>query len=220
MTSIVSAQRRRLTSPDPIAIVMVLACCGCRAGGGLAPPLVQPGAPGQSTRAISAERAVDLPAVRHTAAETRFMQGMIAHHAQALEMTALAAQRSTREDVKLMAQRIALSQADEIRLMQDWLARRAEKVPEAHAHHGTPMPGMLTAGEMTRLAAASGVEFDRLFLELMIKHHGGALAMVDDLRSDPDAGQDPEVQDFASDVDVDQRGEIARLAVLLKELSR
>ena len=106
MTSIVSAQRRRLTSPDPIAIVMVLACCGCRAGGGLAPPLVQPGAPGQSTRAISAERAVDLPAVRHTAAETRFMQGMIAHHAQALEMTKLLAARSERETMQQLGKRI------------------------------------------------------------------------------------------------------------------
>ena len=148
------------------------------------------------------------------------MQGMIAHHAQALEMTTLAAERSASDDVKLMAQRIALSQADEIKMMQEWLARRAEAVPDAHAHHGATMPGMLTAAEMNRLAAAKGVEFDRLFVELMIKHHGGALTMVDELLSGPDAAQDPELQDFASDVDVDQRGEIARLAVLLKELSR
>jgi uncharacterized protein (DUF305 family) len=202
------------------ATVLLVACCGCRAASGRTPPLVQPGAPGESTRAITPARAVDLPAVRHTTAETRFMQGMIAHHAQALEMTTLVADRSTRDDVKLMAQRIALSQADEIALMQEWLSRRGESVPGAHTHHGATMPGMLTVEEMNRLAEANGVEFDRLFLELMIKHHGGALTMVDDLLSQPDAGQDPELRDFASDVDVDQRGEIARLAALLKELSR
>jgi uncharacterized protein (DUF305 family) len=203
-----------------LATVLILACCGCRASGGAVPPLVQPGAPGQSTRAITATRAVDLPAVPHTVAETRFMQGMIAHHAQALEMTTLAAERSARDEVKLMARRIALSQEDEIKLMQEWLARRAEAVPDAHAHHGVTMPGMLTEAEMKQLAGARGVEFDRLFLELMIKHHGGALTMVEGLLSHGDAGQDPELRDFASDVDVDQRGEIARLAVLLKELSR
>jgi uncharacterized protein (DUF305 family) len=202
-----------------ITTVLVLACCGCRAAAS-PPPLVQPGAPGESVRAITPQQAVDLPAVRHTDAETRFMQGMIAHHAQALEMTTLAAERSARDDLKLMAQRIALSQADEIKLMQDWLARRSEAVPEAHAHHSAAMPGMLTEAEMNRLAGAKGVEFDRLFVELMIKHHGGALMMVDELRARPDSGQDPELQDFASDVDADQRAEIARLAVLLKELSR
>ena len=148
------------------------------------------------------------------------MQSMIAHHAQALEMTTLAAERSARDDLKLMARRIALSQADEIKLMQEWLARRAEAIPEAHAQHDATMPGMLTMAEMNRLAGAKGGEFDRLFLELMIKHHGGALTMVEELLSHQDAGQDPELRDFASDVDVDQRGEIARLAVLLEELSR
>jgi uncharacterized protein (DUF305 family) len=202
------------------ATVLLVACCGCRAASGHTPPLVQPRAPGESTRAITPARAVELPAVRHTVAETRFMQSMIAHHAQALEMTTLAAERSARDDLKLMARRIALSQADEIKLMQEWLTRRAEAIPDAHAHHGATMPGMLTMAEMNRLAGAKGGEFDRLFLELMIKHHGGALTMVEELLSHQDAGQDPELRDFASDVDVDQRGEIARLAVLLKELSR
>jgi uncharacterized protein (DUF305 family) len=201
-----------------LATVLFLACCGCRAAGGPAPPLVQPGAPGESTRAITPDRAIDLPAVPHTVAETRFMQGMIAHHAQALEMTTLAAERSGRDDVKLMARRMALSQEDEIKLMQEWLVRRAEAVPDSHAHHGATMPGMLTEAEMNRLAAARGVDFDRLFVELMIKHHGGALTMVEELLSHENAGQDPELRDFASDVDVDQRGEIARLALLLKEL--
>jgi uncharacterized protein (DUF305 family) len=197
------------------AILLIVACGGCRT----APPLIQPGAPGQASRAITPEKAVDLPAVPPTAAEVRFMQGMIGHHAQALEMTALVASRSSHDDVKLIAQRIALSQADEIKMMQEWLALRGQEAPDAHAHH-TTMPGMLTAEEMGRLERSTGLEFDRLFVELMIKHHGGALTMVDDLLAQPDAGQDPELFAFASDVDVDQRGEIARLAAMLKELSK
>ncbi len=185
----------------------------------MAPPLIQPGAPGEASRVITPERAVDLPAIPPTAAEIRFMQGMIGHHAQALEMTALVGSRSSRDDVKLIAQRIALSQADEIKMMQEWLARRGEQAPDAHAHHAM-MPGMLTAEEMGRLETSTGVEFDRLFVQLMIKHHGGALTMVGELLSHPDAGQDPELSAFAADVDVDQRGEIARLAALLKEFSK
>jgi uncharacterized protein (DUF305 family) len=198
------------------ALALLLACGGCR----MAPPLIQPGAPGEASRAITPEKAVDLPAIRPTAAEIRFMQGMIGHHAQALEMTALVGSRSSHDDVKLIAHRIALSQADEIKMMQEWLARRGEPVPDPHAYHGATMPGMLTPEEMARLATLTGTGFDRLFIELMIKHHGGALIMVNDLFSHPDAGQDPELSAFASDVDVDQRGEIARLAALLKELSK
>ncbi len=184
------------------------------------PPLIQPGAPGEASRAITPEQAVDLPPIRQTAAEVRFMQGMIGHHAQAVEMTTLVVSRSGRDDIKLLARRIALSQADEIKMMQEWLVMRGEQVPDAHAHHGAAMPGMLTTEEMSRLSGASGTEFDRLFLELMIKHHGGALTMVSELYSQPDAGQDPELFAFASDIDVDQRAEIARLAAMLKEISR
>jgi uncharacterized protein (DUF305 family) len=204
------------------AIAIALAGVGCRAtaaSGRVAPPLVQPGAPGEPSRAITPEKAIDLAVVRPTAADLGFMQGMIGHHAQALEMAALVPSRSGRDDVKLIAQRIALSQADEIKMMQEWLARRGEPAPDAHAHHAM-MPGMLTADEMSHLEAATGVDFDRLFVQLMIKHHGGALTMVDELFSDPGAGQDPELFAFASDVDVDQRGEIARLAAMLKELSK
>jgi uncharacterized protein (DUF305 family) len=197
------------------AILLIGACVGCRT----APPLIQPGAPGEASRVITPERAVDLPDIPPTAAEVRFMQGMIGHHAQALEMTALVGSRSSHDDVKLIAQRIALSQADEIKMMQEWLTRRGEQAPDAHAHHAM-MPGMLTAEEMARLETSTGVEFDRLFVQLMIKHHGGALTMVDELLVHSNAGQDPELFAFASDVDVDQRGEIARLAAMLKELSK
>jgi uncharacterized protein (DUF305 family) len=191
-----------------------LAACAPRVGPGSAAqtaPIVQPGAPGQSTRAITAEQAVSLPRV----------QRMIAHHTQALEMTALRAPRSTNESVRLMALRIELSQSDEIRMMQDWLKARGEALPDAHAHHSdqaAPMPGMLTTEEMSRLSEARGSWFDRLFLELMIKHHEGALVMVEELFASPGAGQESDVFAFASDVVDDQRIEIQRMAVVLKEL--
>lgn len=202
------------------AIVLILACSGCRGASGGAPPLVQAGAPGEPSRVISAEKAVSLPAARPTEADVRFVHGMIAHHAQAIEMTDLVAARSGHDDVKLLARRIALSQVDEIEMMRDWLSTRGQDVPDTHGHHDATMPGMLTAEELKRLAGATGAEFDRLFLELMIKHHAGALIMVDNLFAEPGAGQDSELFMFASDVDADQRAEIARLAMLLKEIPR
>ena len=151
------------------------------------------------------------------------MQGMIGHHAQALEMTALLPSRTARADMRLMAQRIELSQADEIKFMERWLQTRGQVVPDSHAHH-TPdavlMPGMLTQDELARLAAAAGTEFDRLFLEFMIKHHDGALIMVNDLFMTEGAGQEAEIFAFASDVDTDQRIEIDRMSALLRELSK
>ena len=186
-------------------------------------PIVQPGPPGEPTRAVTPGEAANLSAIRHTPADARFMQGMIAHHAQAIEMAALRPPRSMREELRVFVLRLELSQADEMKLMETWLRTRGETVPDAHAHHGsqaTLMPGMLTADEMTRLAAASGTEFDRLFLELMIKHHEGALIMVDQLFGTPGAGQEPEIFAFASDVVDDQRIEIDRMARMLRELPK
>jgi uncharacterized protein (DUF305 family) len=182
------------------------------------PQIVQPGAPGQASRVISAEKATDLSRVQFTSADVRFMQGMIGHHAQALEMAALLPDRSRRDDMRLLAKRIEVSQADEIQMMQRWLEARGQQVPGPHAHHapGAPlMPGMLTAAEMTRLAGATGDAFDRLFLELMIKHHEGALTMVKALYSTAGAGQESEIYAFASDVDADQRMEIDRMRGML-----
>jgi uncharacterized protein (DUF305 family) len=176
--------------------------------------IVQPGAPGQATRVISAEKATDLSRVQFSAADVRFMQGMIGHHAQALEMAALVPERTERDDMRLLAKRIDLSQADEIRMMQHWLEARGQQVPGAHAHHAAGavlMPGMLSAEEMARLAAARGDAFDRLFLELMIKHHEGALTMVKELYATAGAGQESEIYAFTSDVDADQRMEIDRM---------
>jgi uncharacterized protein (DUF305 family) len=128
--------------------------------------------------------------------------------------------------MRLLARRIEISQSDEIGMMQDWLRARGEDVPSAHAHpahggaHGGLMPGMLTPEEMARLAASTGVEFDRLFLEFMIKHHAGALTMVEELFAQNGAGQEPEIFAFASDVEADQRMEIERMGAMLKELQR
>jgi uncharacterized protein (DUF305 family) len=185
-------------------------------------PIVQPGAPGHSSRVISAAAAAR-PGPAHSAADLKFMQGMIGHHAQAIEMTDLLATRTRSDSMKKLAQRIEVSQADEIRMMREWLTGRGAALPSEHAHHGSGaalMPGMLTPEEMSRLAAASGPAFDQLFLEYMIKHHEGALVMVKELFAAPGAAQDAEIYAFASDVNADQRMEIARMAAMLKELQK
>jgi len=190
---------------------------------GTPPPLVQPGRPGEPTRNVSTQQATDLHAVQATAADIAFMQGMIGHHQQAIEMTDLIPTHTATAAMKRLGDRIAISQNDEIRMMQRWLTNRGQSVPDMHAMHmhgATLMPGMLLPEEMDRLAAANGTAFDRLFLEGMIKHHGGALEMVAELFSHPGAGQEPEIFMFASDVDADQRAEIARMSAMLEELQK
>ena len=204
----------------PLAVAAAVACRTVDRT--QAPPLVQPGAPGEDSRLITRDEANDLAQVSYTPADVRFMQGMIGHHAQALEMTALLPSRTAAEGMKKLAERIAVSQADEIKMMQEWLKRRGQTLPDPHAHHAAGaalMPGMLTAEEMARLAAATGPAFDRLFLELMIKHHEGALTMVKALFATPGAGQESEIFAFASDVDADQRMEIERMHALLASLA-
>ncbi len=193
---------------------------GSAAGG---PGLIQPGAPGQAGRAVSVADATDLSKVQFTPADVKFMQGMIGHHQQAIEMAALLPTRTSREDMKLLAKRIEVSQLDEIQMMQEWLKGRGQTLPDLHAHHqhdAVLMPGMLTQEQMTQLAAAKGVAFDRLFLEGMIRHHGGALTMVRELFGSPGAGQDSDIFAFASDVEADQQMEIDRMGALLKELQK
>jgi uncharacterized protein (DUF305 family) len=210
-------------TPFRLTLLAVLAAAACRtaAGGQQGPVIVRPGAPGEATRVITAEEAADLSHVRHTPADVAFMQGMIGHHAQALEMTALLADRTASDDMRKLALRIDVSQRDEIAMMRDWLSRRGAAVPDEHAHHAhgaALMPGMLTPEEMSRLAAAKGAEFDRLFLQFMIKHHEGALTMVEQLFATPGAGQEPDIYAFASDVDADQRMEIDRMGAMLARL--
>ena len=191
------------------------------------PPIVQPGAPGQPSQVITAEKAADVSQIEYIGADIKFMQGMIGHHAQALEMVAMIPTHTTREALILLGQRIDISQVDEIKMMQDWLRARGQQVPAMnamHMHGATLMPGMLTAEEMAKLSQAKGDEFDRLFLEGMIKHHEGAITMVKALFDTPGAGQDVTIFSFASDVDADQRMEIQRmgtlLEVLVKEMKR
>lgn len=185
------------------------------------PPLVQPGAPGQSTRAVDADQATDTSRVGFDEADVRFVRGMIGHHAQAIEMTTLLATRTARDDMRMLAKRIEASQADEILMMEQWLDGRGQARPRDHGH-GEPgglMPGMLSAEEMARLAGASGAAFDRLFLEFMIRHHEGALSMVVDLFATPGAAQESEIFAFASDVEADQRMEIRRMQIMLADLA-
>lgn len=204
-----------------VALAVAAVGIACRSAAvDRAPEIVQPGAPGQSSKVVAAAKAADLSHVQHTAADIKFMQGMIGHHAQAIEMANLLQGRSTSEDMKLLAKRIEVSQADEIKMMQEWLTHRGQALPDPHAHHtgGALMPGMLTAEEMGGLAAAKGVEFDRLFLQFMIKHHAGALQMVNELFASPGAGQEADIFAFASDVDADQRMEIDRMGAMLAML--
>jgi uncharacterized protein (DUF305 family) len=208
----------------------VIAGASCRAGRSdpaasaaqpAAPKIVQPGAPGQSSRVIGADEAADLSRVAYTEADVKFMQGMISHHAQALEMTALLRKQSESEDMAKLGLRIELSQADEIDMMQSWLRTRGENVTDVHAHHAhgaTLMPGMLSPEEMSLLSEAKGTAFDRLFLELMIKHHEGALIMVEDLLAQAGAGQDSDIFAFLSDITADQSMEIDRMGAMLARL--
>jgi uncharacterized protein (DUF305 family) len=169
----------------------------------------------------------------YTPADVKFMQDMITHHAQAIVMTSLASTHAARPNVKILAGRIAVSQQDEIAFMQRWLRERNERVPQIDVRHdmaghqmGSPgasgselMPGMLTAAQMTELSTARGPEFDRLFLTFMIRHHEGALRMVDRLFSSHGAAQESNVFQFASDVEIDQNTEIEHMRGMLRALS-
>ena len=169
----------------------------------------------------AAQPPASTPQPVHTDADVRFIQGMIPHHQQALEMAALVPGRTAREDLRRMAERITVSQRDEIATMERWLRARGQPLPAADAHHGhgagghAAMPGMATPEEMAALAASTGAEFDRRFLELMIRHHEGALAMVAELFASPGAAQGSQIFGIASEVDADQRMEIDRMRMLL-----
>ncbi|MGE3277670.1 MAG: DUF305 domain-containing protein [Vicinamibacterales bacterium] len=186
------------------------------------PPIVQPGAPGEPNKVLDPDTASDLSKVQYSKADVEFMQGMIHHHSQAVEMTDLLMTRTNDPAMKLLGQRISISQQDEMHMMRTWLADRGQPVMSEHAMHMGPMlmPGMLTEAEMQQLAAAKGEEFDRLFLAGMIKHHGGALLMVDELFAKPAAAQEGEMYAFASDVVADQKMEMDRMAAMLKQKER
>ena len=193
-----------------------------------APTIVQPGAPGQPTKILPPTTRAKLPP--RSPKDVEFMQGMIMHHAQAVEMTALIESRTENKELRLLGARIRQSQADEMNFMKRWLALRNEKLsmpmPEmkmdgmdmsSHHHQQHLMPGMLSEEQMDALKKAKGAEFDQLFLKGMIQHHNGALEMVKDLFDTAGAGQDAELFNFATDVDSGQRAEIKIMQTLLGE---
>ena len=198
------------------------------------PVVVQPGAPGQPTRTLPPSTRATLPP--RSPADVQFMQGMIMHHAQAVEMTALIESHTQNKELHLLGARIGKSQSDEINFMKRWLTARGEPIVPAmpgmdmsshsmagmdlpsHAGHSMLMPGMLTAKQMLTLKKAKGTQFDHLFLAGMIQHHGGALIMVKDLFDTAGAGQDAELFNFTTDVDSGQRAEIRIMQSMLGKL--
>lgn len=153
-----------------------------------------------------------------TEADVRFMQGMIAHHAQAVHMTRLADAAGASARVLKLAQKIDLSQAGEIALMQDWLGEYGQFVPDTSSWRGMSMPGMLTTDDLAKLEQARGPAFDRLFLTLMIRHHEGALTMVADLLASPRAAQEVDISVLANDVETTQMAEIGLMQQMLQEI--
>jgi uncharacterized protein (DUF305 family) len=219
----------------PVTLLIIAAALGLAQQ--QPPTIVQPGAPGQPSRNITAAEASDVSKVGVTDADVKFMQGMIHHHAQAVEMVELLKSHTQNPDMQKLGQRIEISQRDEIKMMRHWLEAHGRQAPDPLARGGhdmssmpgmsmdagaaSPMmPGMLTADQMRQLAAAHGTEFDRLFLQGMIRHHGGALTMVKDLFATPGAAQNGDIFAFASDVDADQRMENNRMSRILEELGK
>ena len=187
------------------------------------PVVVQPGAPGQPTRTLPPSTRGTLPP--HSPADTQFMQNMIMHHAQAVEMTALIDSHTQNKELRTLGARISRSQSDEIKFMKRWLSARNEPAaPPMHhmagmdmSSHQMLMPGMLTDKQMTALRNAEGQEFDELFLKGMIQHHNGALIMVKELFDTAGAGQDAELFNFTTEVDSGQRAEIKIMQTMLGE---
>jgi uncharacterized protein (DUF305 family) len=202
------------------------------------PVVVQPGAPGKPSKTLPPSTKGTLP--QWSQADVKFMQGMIMHHEQAVEMTALILSHTENKDVRLLGAKISRSQSDEIKFMQRWLASRGEPIPMAtpagmagmnasskpdmdmSRQSSAPivmalMPGMLTPEQMEALRKAKGAEFDHLFLIGMIQHHNGALIMVKDLFDTAGAGQDAELFNFATDVDSGQRAEIRIMQTMLEK---
>ena len=187
-------------------------------------PIVQPGAPGQASRMLTADEATKLATAGYMPADVTFMQHMIVHHQQALDMAVLVKDRTNTEELVAIAGRIEASQADEISFMKGWLAERGEAMEDpmmkghgAHMHH--MMAGMASPDQMNALAAANGIDFDRQFLTLMIAHHEGAVEMVEKLLDEDGTAADPVLYRFVGDIDSEQTGEIERMDKLLAGLS-
>ena len=211
------------------ACFLVLPVCAQQTDSKDAPVIVQPGAPGQPTRILPPSTRAVLPAL--SPKDVEFMQGMIMHHGQAVEMTALIEARTQNKELRLLGARISQSQSDEMNFMKRWLESRKQPVAmpmkgmenmdmpglDMSSHHHSLMPGMLSKKQMEALAKAKDKEFDKLFLSGMIQHHKGALAMVKEMFATTGAGQDAEIFNFATDIDSGQRAEIAIMETMLEE---
>lgn len=207
------------------ALALLVGLAGCTAEAEpeeAAAPVVQLGAPGEPGTTLSPEEAGSIDGPAYTEADVAFVQGMVPHHQQALEMTALAADRAGDPGITAMAERIEVTQVAEIEQLEGWLTERGESVSGMHAGHSDGahgMPGMLTPQEMARLERASGPRFDRLFLQGMIRHHEGAVVMVESLLTGGEGGQESEVFQLASNIGTDQQVEIAAMKRTLAGLA-
>ena len=225
------AWRSGLVAASILAGLFSIPVCAQQAGPST-PVVVQPGAPGQPTRTLPLSARATLPP--RSAADVQFMQGMIMHHAQAVEMTALIESHTENKDLRLLGARISHSQSEEIKFMQHWLETRGEPtslpmqqmrgmdmampgMSGMESNQPMLMPGMLTPKQMEALKKSKGAEFDQLFLTGMIQHHNGALIMVKDLFDTAGSGQDAELFNFTTDVDSGQRAEIRIMQTMLQE---
>lgn len=209
-----------------LTAALLLAMVACQTAPSGRPIVMAPGAGIVGAGSVAAIADAEKAASQYAPADVEFMQGMIPHHAQAVIMARWAATRGARADVKILCERIAVAQADEIRLMRRWLGERKQEVPDSMSTkhemkmggmvHETLMPGMLTDEQMAALEKARGSAFDRLFLTGMIGHHEGALGMVRELFSHGDAGHDATVFKFASDVEADQSDELIKMRQMLQ----
>jgi len=221
-----------LRRPSVFAFVRSLLLSGSvLAGAALAQnaPILQPGAPGQPTRPINPQDAIRIADTRFSPDDVRFMQEMITHHQQAIDMAALVKDRTNRQEIIAVARRIDASQADEMKFMKTWLRERGQSEPDAHAMHrmhaaaagdaGHEVPGMATPEQMAAMAAAKGLAFDRMFLQRMIAHHEGAVTMANKLLDRPGSAYDPVLFEFVNEVINDQKAEIKRMDALVPALA-
>ncbi len=217
--------RRGIIAAGALTCFLALPVCSQQSDSKAPPVVVQPGAPGQPTRTLPSSRRATLPP--RSQKDVEFMQGMIMHHAQAVEMTALIESRTESKELRLLGSRISQSQTDEMKFMKRWLEARGEPFSspmpgmEMHGMHTSDqqmlMPGMLSPKQMDALRKAKGTEFNSRFLKGMIQHHDGALIMVKALFNTAGAGQDAELFNFATDVDSGQRAEINIMRNMLGE---
>jgi uncharacterized protein (DUF305 family) len=210
-----------------VAGLLAVSACGSTTSGSVQSEPAPEGMTAAEIEALFEERTASAR-MRFTEADVAFVSDMIGHHAQALAMAALVPDRSKNQSIRTLAARVINAQRDEIATMETWLRDRGQRVPDVriegltvivdgsdHVHH---MPGMVPPERMQELGRASGAEFDRLFLTLMIQHHRGAVTMVESLFATDGAAQDAEVFRIASDMQVDQRTEVARMQSMLVTL--